>query len=303
MDVGVIGAGQMGRPMAVNLARAGHVVTAYDPRPEALQTLAPAGVRPAATPRAVAEACDVAVVMVLDAAQAEAALFGDEGLATGPVEGSTAILTSSLPPAFVVDAARRAADVGLAVVDAPVSGGVEGATAGTLTIMAAGPREVVAACAPVLSVLGGKVVHVGQEPGLGATLKALNQAMYFTGIAVAAEAVVAGARAGLDPDVVVDVISGGSGDSWALRNRVPLAWRQDYVSGGSLAIALKDLRTAAGIGQAQGTPMPITQATTTLVQTAMALCDPRGDDPLIVQAVERLAGIRLTPTPEPTEPG
>jgi 3-hydroxyisobutyrate dehydrogenase-like beta-hydroxyacid dehydrogenase len=193
---------------------------------------------------------------------------------------------STLPPALVRDFGETLSALGVSVLDAPVSGGVEGARTGLLTVMAAGQADVLGRCRPVLEVLGDRIYHVGEAVGLGQTVKVLNQALYFTGLAVSAEAIVIGAKAGIDPDVLVDVIGESSGGNWALKNRAPLAWRNEYRSGGALSIALKDLRAATQLAEDVEVPALVASSTAHLFKLAESLFGAEGDDPLIVKAME-----------------
>lgn len=227
MHVGIVGLGQMGRPMAANLLSAGYQVAVFDPVGTAVDELVGHGAKAAANPADVAGCSEVTVLMVRDAAQAETAVRGEAGFFAGAGEGNVLVVMSSLPPALVRDLGKDLCARNVSMLDAPVSGGVEGARSGTLTIMAAGSIDTLERCRPVLEVLGERVHHVGEAVGLGQTLKTLNQALYFTGLAASAEAVVMGAKAGLDPEVLVDVIAGSSGETgrWRTGPRWPGATR------------------------------------------------------------------------------
>lgn len=288
MRVGFVGLGQMGKPMSRNLVTSGLQVTVFDPlRPE-VEELVEHGAESGASVRDVARRSEATVLMVRDAAQAEAAVLGKEGFLEGAVEGHILIVMSSLPPTLLRDFGETLSDRGVEVLDAPVSGGVEGARAGTLTVMAAGGANVLDRCRLLLETLGNRIYHVGDAAGLGQTVKIINQAMYFTGLAVSAEAVVMGAKAGIDPDVLVDVIGESSGGNWALKNRAPLAWRNDYKSGGSLSIALKDLKAAIQLADEVEVPALVTSSTAQLFRLTESLLGAEGDDPLIVKAVEKI---------------
>jgi 3-hydroxyisobutyrate dehydrogenase-like beta-hydroxyacid dehydrogenase len=284
--VGIVGLGQMGRPMAANLLSAGYQVAVFDPVSAAVEELAARGAEAGRNAADVAERSEVTVLMVRDAAQAEAAVRSEEGFLAGAGEGDALVVMSSLPPTLVRALGEALSARGTSLLDAPVSGGVEGARAGSLTIMAAGSRDTLDRCRPVLEVLGGRVHHVGEVAGLGQTLKALNQALYFTGLAASAEAVVMGAKAGLDPEVLVEVVGESSGGNWALEHRVPLAWRNAYRSGGALSIATKDLSTATTLADELGVPALVISATTHLFKLTEGLLGAEGDDPLVVKAVE-----------------
>jgi 3-hydroxyisobutyrate dehydrogenase-like beta-hydroxyacid dehydrogenase len=292
MDVGIIGVGNMGTHMARRLAAAGHGVSGFDPRPDIQERLAEVGGVALPSAAQVAATARVTVLMVLDDRQAEATVWGEGGVAEGAGPDSVLLVMSSLTPSWVEGVQARDARR-FQVVDAPVSGGVEAAKTGSLTIMAAGDDRAIQTVQPVLDALGTNIIRVGDRPGLGATMKAINQAMYFSAFASAAEMVVTGARAGLDPDTIIDVVGASSGGSWALRHRVPLAWRNGYRSGGSLAIAAKDLGTALGLADELGTNADVTRAVAALVADALREHDGAGDDPLIVEAVERLSGFAV----------
>jgi 3-hydroxyisobutyrate dehydrogenase-like beta-hydroxyacid dehydrogenase len=284
--VGFIGLGQMGKPMAGNLVSSGFQVMVFDPLHPAVEELVDRGAKEGASASDVAERSQLTVLMVRDATQAEAAVRGEDGFLAGAAEGDTLIVMSTLPPALVRDFGETLSARGVSVLDAPVSGGVEGARAGLLTVMAAGQADVLGRCRPVLEVLGDRIYHVGEAVGLGQTVKVLNQALYFTGLAVSAEAIVMGAKAGIDPDVLVDVIGESSGGNWALKNRAPLAWRNEYRSGGALSIALKDLRAATQLAEDVGVPALVASSTAHLFKLAESLFGAEGDDPLVVKAME-----------------
>jgi len=289
MRVGFIGLGRMGSHMCLNLLRRGFEVAVYDVNRASCDALARDGAKAVSSAAAVAAQSDAAILMVLNREQAEAAVHGEAGYVSGARAGSTLVVMSSLPPDFVRAVALELEPSGVQVLDAPVSGGVEGARAASLTIMASGPDAAFEVAEPALTAMGTNIYRIGSRPGQGQTLKALNQAMYFTGLAVAAECLVAGSKAGIDPDVMVDVISRSSGDNWALRNRAPLAWRNDYKSGGSLAVANKDLNTALAIIRESGMTAPITAATSQLFDIAGKLGPHNADDPEIIRTIEKLA--------------
>jgi len=292
MQIGFLGIGQMGVPMSRNVARRFRVI-GWDVRPEAVDAAGLATTDRPNNPAEVARRAEVTILMVRDATQADQVLNGPNGYLAGATSGHTLVVMSSLSPSFVSSAALTLAARGVDVLDAPVSGGVEGATAATLTIMAAGKPEVLARCRPVLELMGTRVVDVGQRPGLGQTVKAMNQLAYFSNMAAAAEALVVAAKAGVDPDTMIDVLATSSGDSWALRNRVPLAWRNDYVSGGALSIARKDLKSATDLAEHLGIPLLVGAATAQLVALSEAIWGRDGDDPLLVKTIERLGQTRL----------
>jgi L-threonate 2-dehydrogenase len=183
--VGFIGLGAMGLPMAKNLAGRGFSVRGFDMRPQVVEALTQAGGQPAASVAEAAAGVDALVLMVVNAAQAEAILFTDGALAALPGNG-VVILMATCPPSAVEAIATRVLAAGRRFLDAPVSGGVVGAEAATLTIMAAAPQATFEAARPVLDALGDKVFHVGVEPGQGAMVKTVNQLLCGVHIAVTA---------------------------------------------------------------------------------------------------------------------
>ncbi|QKJ87639.1 NAD(P)-dependent oxidoreductase [Paramixta manurensis] len=288
MKIGMIGLGQMGWHMAKNLAAAGYTVLGFDPRPDSEARMAEAGGTVRTSPAAVAAEAEVTVLMVLNTQQADSAIWGEQGFASGARPDSTLIVMSSLSPVYVRQLAERSAGK-FALLDAPVSGGVEGARAASLTIMASGPAALQEKWRPVLQAMGKNVVNVGLQAGLGATMKTINQAMYFCALASASEMVVAGVKAGLDPDTIVQVVSTSSGGSWALAHRVPLAWQTNYVSGATLAIAGKDLRSALELATELQTSSEITQLVFRIIDEGLARHNQLGDDPLVVELLEHLS--------------
>lgn len=292
MNVGIIGVGQMGWHMANRLVQAGHKVTAYDPRVDVAGRLADIGVLAAISSAEVARATEVTILMVLNAEQAESAIWADDGFAIGANFRSTLAIMSSLAPAFLADVGRRA-EGRFRIVDSPVSGGVEGACAGALTIMCAGSDDAVQSVLPIFDILGKKTVRLGRQVGLGATMKAVNQAMYITSLISAAEMLITAAKAGLEPDAVIEVISHSSGDSWALRNRLPLSWQNNYVSGGALNILAKDIDAGLELAGQLGVDTPVTRAAAQVVHEAMQRHSGLGDDPLVVETIEARSGLSL----------
>ena len=216
--IGFVGLGSMGLPMAANLAKAGFAVTGFDLRAEAREAFQAAGGNAAASLADAFAGRDAAILMVVDAALAEDVLFG-QGALTGLAPKGVVILMATCPPAAVAALAARVEASGHALVDAPVSGGVVGAEAGSLTVMAAAGRSVFDLVRPVLDAMGSKVVFMGEEPGQGATAKAVNQLLCGAHLAIAAEALSLAEKLGVDSKAMLDIVSGSSASSWMLRDR------------------------------------------------------------------------------------
>ncbi|MFL5333148.1 MAG: NAD(P)-dependent oxidoreductase [Geminicoccaceae bacterium] len=254
--VGFIGLGAMGLPMAKNLAKRGVSVRGFDVRSQAVEALAQVGGQPAASLAEAAAGADALVLMVVNAAQAEAILFTDGALAAMPEDG-IAILMATCPPSAVGAIAARVLAAGRRFLDAPVSGGVVGAEAATLTIMAAAPQATFEAARPVLDALGDKVFHVGVEPGQGAMVKTVNQLLCGVHIAVAAEALSLAAKVGVDLDVMLGILSGSSASSWMLKNRGPRMLQTDPEVTSAVDIFVKDLGIVLEAGRDVKAALPL----------------------------------------------
>jgi 3-hydroxyisobutyrate dehydrogenase len=259
--IGFVGLGNMGEPMVRRLAAAGHAVRGYDVAPQARDRLAgTAGVTLAAAPADVADGVDIVILMLPDSNVVERVLLGD-GLLDRVTPPTVIVDMSSSEPARTRALAERAADRGVTLVDAPVSGGVVGAKAGSLTIMAGGPAAVLTALRPVLDVLGAKVVHAGDIPGAGHAVKALNNLMSAAHLLASSEAMLAGQAFGLDPWVVLDIVNGSSGRSGSTETKWPrYILPASFDSGFSIAFMVKDMNIALQLADAAGTPAPLSRA-------------------------------------------
>src|SRR4051812_48965466 len=259
--VAFVGCGRMGGPMARRLLAAGAEVRAYDVDERALRAVAGAGAAIAASPEDAARGAAVAITMLPDPAVVERAARGPGGLLAGLGDGALWIEMSSSSPATTRELADAAAERGAALLDAPVSGGVAGAEAGTLTIMLGGPAALVERARSLLETLGESLVHVGDRPGDGDAAKTINNMLSATNLAAAAEALAMGMRAGLDPERLVDCVNGGTGASNAMEKKVGgqvLTGR--FASRFTLGQYLKDLGIARGLADDHRVPTPVNGA-------------------------------------------
>ena len=291
--VGFIGLGSMGLPMARNLAARGFPVRGFDVRPDAVTALAGAGGTPAASVAEAAAGADALVLMVVNAAQAEAILFADGALAALPEDGLV-ILMATCPPGAVEAIAARVVAAGRRFVDAPVSGGVVGAQAATLTVMAAAPRATFEAARPVLDVLGDKVFHVGERPGQGAIVKTVNQLMCGVHIAVAAEAFSLAAKVGVDLDVVLEILGGSSASSWMLKDRGPRMLQADPVVTSAVDIFVKDLGIVLEAGRDVKAALPLASLAHQMFLATSGQGGGADDDSQVIRAYRAL-NVRQAP--------
>jgi 3-hydroxyisobutyrate dehydrogenase len=254
--IGFVGLGTMGAAMAGHLVRAGHPLTVWNRTPGRAAALLDLGATEAADAAGVGRASDIVVVSVSDTPDVEAVLFGPGGLAEGLGEGSLVIDTSTISPAATRSFAGRLASQGVAFVDAPVSGGSEGAQKATLTIFLGGEDAAVSRARPILERLGRTITHFG-PPGSGQAVKAVNQVMIAGVYLAVAEGLVLALKAGLDPEQVVAALGGGVAGSWILANRSGRMIADDYPLGFRTSLHLKDLGIALGMARELGVTVPV----------------------------------------------
>jgi 3-hydroxyisobutyrate dehydrogenase len=291
--VGVIGLGAMGMGMARRLLAAGFTVRGYDVRPEAGAVLAEVGGAAAGSPAEAARGAELLLVMVVNAAQADEVLFGPAGGIAALAPGSVVILSSTVPAAAARALGNKVAEAGHLLLDAPVSGGTVGAESGSLTFMASGAPEAFAKAEAALAAMAGKVYRLGDEPGIGSTVKAVNQLLAGVHLATAAEAMAFGTRAGADPRTLYEVISHSAGNSWMFGNRVPHMLDGDYTPHSAVDIFVKDLGLVLDAGRELRFPLPLAAAAHQLFLMAAAAGLGREDDAAVVKVFERLAGISV----------
>lgn len=290
--IGFVGLGVMGRPMAANLVRAGYACTVYDINPAAMAQLASLGARPAETVAEAAEVSDIFITMVVNDAQMRAILFEPGNAAQAFAPGATVIGMSTMSRAFVQDTAARLEQLGIAYLDAPVSGGEVGATAGELSIMVGGPDAVFERCRAALEVVGANIYHVGQSVGDGQAVKMINQLMVCVHNAVAAEALTFGARLGLDQAQLLEIISHSAGNSWIFSNRGPRMVERAFTPPKSaLHILVKDLGFVIDAANGLGHPLVLGSAAHQIYKIAAAQGLNDLDDSILIQLAERLAGM------------
>ena len=287
--VGFVGLGAMGTPMAANLLRAGFAVRGYDTNPAALRALEAAGGRAERTAADAADGADALLLMVVNADQARAVLFADGALAALP-EGASVVLMATCSPRAVAEMAAEVEASGRRFVDAPVSGGVAGATAANLTVMAAAPAGHIAAVRPVLDAIGGKVVHVGERPGQGAVVKSVNQLLCGVHIAAAAEALALAAKVGVDTSVMLDIVSGSAASSWMLKDRGPRMLRDAPEVTSAVDIFVKDLGIVLEAGRDSTAALPLAALAHQLFLSAAAQGLGKSDDSQVVRVYHGLNG-------------
>lgn len=297
MRVGVIGLGSMGMGAALSCLRAGLDVTGCDPRDATRAEFAAEG--GAAVPRAadLPEGTEAVAVLVVNAAQTEAALFGPEGCAPRLAPGAVVVSSATMAPD---DARRLAAEAharGLLYLDAPVSGGAAKAREGAMTVMASGPEAAFAKAGPVLDAVATKVWRLGEAPGIGATVKVVHQLLAGVHIAVAAEAMALGIRAGADPRQIYEVVTSAAGNSWMFENRMARVLEGDDAPRSAVDIFVKDLGLVAQMARSLDFPVPLAAQAQQLFTAASAMGHGRADDGFVIRVWQALAGIPLPGDP------
>jgi 3-hydroxyisobutyrate dehydrogenase len=243
MRVGFVGLGEMGRRMAARLLDSGHEVTVHNRTREREEPLAEHGARRAENPAAAARDAEVVVTMVSDAPDVEEVLFASGGVAEGAVSGAVVVDMSSIAPEAARGFAGRLSAAGIGFLDAPVSGGTEGAERGTLSIFVGGDEEYLTHARPVLEALGSTITHMGPS-GSGQLAKAVNQVIVAGTFLSVAEGLVLGLQAGLDGERLIAALASGAAGSWALTNRGPRIVEGRYPLGFKVRLHRKDLRIA-----------------------------------------------------------
>lgn len=290
--IGFIGLGIMGKPMARNLLKAGYSLTVHNRSQESVRDLVELGAANGKSPAGVARESDIIITIVTDTPDVEAVVTGENGVLEGSREGQILVDMSTIHPLVTREIARVCAARGVAMLDAPCSGGESGAINGTLAIMAGGPEAAFEACRPVFAVLGSKAIRVG-ESGAGQFTKAANQIILAGTYTAIAEALVLVSRAGLDPTKVVEAIQGGAAGSWALDHRAPMMIRREFAPGFKAKLHWKDIKIAHTVGTEMGIPLPLTAMVQEYFTALCAGESAEEDHSAIVKIVERLAGRRV----------
>jgi len=279
----------MGAEMAETLVSKQWRVVGYDIRREAIDRLVKNGGHAAASAAEAAKGAEALVLMVVNADQAEGILFRDGALDALPA-GGTVVLMATCAPGRVESLAERVVASGRKFVDAPVSGGVTGAKAGTLTIMAAAPQATFDATRPLLEAMGSNLFYLGQKPGQGSAMKIVNQLMAGANLAVAAEAIAFAERAGVDTKVALELLTGSAAGSWMLKARGPRMVDNDNVVTSAIEIFVKDLGLVLDSGRALRMGLPIAAAAHQQYLAAAGMGLGHQDDSQVVQVYRSLSG-------------
>ena len=291
-NVAVIGLGSMGYGIASSALRGGHIVWGADINPCQVEKFRDEGGETSALNSAAAS-LDAVAVVVLNAQQTEAVLFGEDGIVPKLKSGSVVLACATVPPDFARDMAARCGESGVYYLDAPISGGAVKAANGQLSIMASGTADAFAAARPVLDSIAETVFELGDEAGAGSAMKAVNQLLAGVHIATMAEALTFGMTQGVSPEKFVEVISKCAGTSWMLENRAPHIVAGDYTPHSSVNIWPKDLGIVLDIAKSAQFSAPITAAALQQFVAAAGMGHGWEDDAAVAKVYARNAGLTL----------
>jgi 2-hydroxy-3-oxopropionate reductase len=292
--IGFIGLGIMGKPMARNLAKAGFSLVLHSRTQTSVDELLAEipGAVGAATPAAVAQASEIVITMLPDSPDVRAVVWGEQGLLAGVRAGQLVIDMSTIAPGTAIEAHEAFAAAGVAFLDAPVSGGDKGAIAGTLSIMVGGEQAAFERAQPVFAAMGKTIVHVGGA-GAGQTVKACNQIVVAVNIAALSEALVFGAKHGVDPAKILQVLGGGLANSKVLEMRGPGMIAGTFAPGFRIDLHRKDLNIVMSGAREIGAPLPVASLVNQLMDAASVAGRGDLDHSALLTVLEDLAGLHV----------
>ena len=288
MKTGFIGLGIMGKPMAKNLLKAGYPLVVYDVNPVPVKELAAAGAEAASSAKEVAQKTEVVVTMLPNSPHVKAAVMGPNGVLEGAKPGMIIMDMSSIAPLAAKEIAAKAAEKGVEMLDAPVSGGEPKAIDGTLSIMVGGKKEIFEKCKELLSKMGTSVVLCG-DIGAGNVTKLANQIIVALNIAAMSEALVLGAKAGVNPEIIFEAIRGGLAGSAVLEAKAPMVLNGNFKPGFRIELHIKDIANAVETAHEVGVPLPLTSQVMEIMQVLKVDGKAGNDHSGIIQYYETLA--------------
>ncbi len=289
--IGFIGLGIMGRGMVDNLMGAGFELTVWNRTASRMAPFVERGAAAAESPRAAAEASDITIICVSDTPDVEAVVLGDEGVIQGAAAGDLVIDMSTINPVNTVEMAKQLNARGVAMLDAPISGGSEGAAKGTLSIMIGGDEADVARAMPAFEAMGTTITHVGEQ-GAGQTVKLSNQILCVVNMLAASEALLFAQAGGVDLDKMLQAVTGGAAGSWMLANRGPQVISDYWEPGFSIDLQQKDLRLVMGAADEMGVPVLATALCFNLYRTLQAQGLGGDGNHSLIKPLEAMAGIK-----------
>lgn len=293
MKVAFIGLGNMGEPMAQNILKDGHELTVFNRTRSKADSLQGAGAKVASSPRDAAAGAEVLCTCVSTPDDVRDVVLGEDGVLKGADRGAVLIDFSTIDPETSRAVAAACAEQGITMLDAPVSGGVTGAAAGKLTVIVGGEQDAYCKALPILQAVGTAITHVGPS-GAGSTIKLINQMLVGINLAAVAEAFVTAKVAGIDPQMLFDILSTSAGSSAAMQRAVPdFFLKRNFEPGFALRLLCKDLDLALQMAKGLQTPVYGTAVARQMYEEARALGLGEQDITAVVQPRERLHGVEV----------
>ncbi|MCY4404653.1 MAG: NAD(P)-dependent oxidoreductase [Candidatus Poribacteria bacterium] len=293
--VGLIGVGNMGTGMSKNILKAGHELTVYDVRTEPLERLSRLGAHAAASPKEVGEASDAVFIMVLNVDQVKEVLLTENGLLAGLKPDATVIITATIGRSQVIEVSELVEAKGVSIIDSPVSGGAPGAAAGTLTMMVAAKKELFEASLPILEAVGKDIYHVGEEIGMGQTVKSALAVLIGTTYAGIFESLTLAVKAGVKPEMLREVVSTSVVGNFLFKDTTENILERNFKGQSNIGTMYKDLSLAKSMANDCGVPLFAASAAFELFQAGKAV-NPDEDNWTIIKILESIAGIEVKKT-------
>jgi len=288
--IGFIGLGIMGRPMARNLIKAGFEVIVYNRTASKAKQMVSEGAKKADSPKELAEASPIVITIVSDTPDVESVILGENGVIEGIKPDSVVIDMSTISPQATQKIVARLKEKGAHMLDAPVSGGEQGAINGTLSIMVGGEAKIFERCQPILKAMGKNITHVGPH-GIGQTVKLMNQILVAGTLNAVVEALVFGQKSGVDLEKAIEAVKGGAAASWQLANLAPRIIRRDFQPGFMIDLIQKDLNLIMETAEAAKTPLPVTSFIHQMFYSLQSAGEGKSGTQALVKALERIAGV------------
>jgi 3-hydroxyisobutyrate dehydrogenase len=290
--IGFIGLGIMGTPMASNLIKAGFEVIVFNRTPSKADKLVIEGAIRASSIRELAKNSPVVLTMVSDTPDVEDIILSENGIINSIQAGSVVIDMSTISPEATRRIAWRLGEKGVDMLDAPVSGGEQGAIAGTLSIMVGGDAGVLERCRPILDVLGKNIIHVGSN-GMGQTVKLMNQILVVGNLNAVVEALLFAQAQGVDLSKAIEAVKGGAAGSWQLANLGPMIVRRNFEPGFMIDLVQKDLKLVMEASETIKLPLPVTSLIHQMYYSLQAAGEGQKGTQALVKALERLSGVEI----------
>ncbi len=290
--IGFIGLGIMGKPMSRNLLKAGYEVVVYNRSPKSIEELVDAGAEAGASPKNVAERCDIIITMLPNSPQVQEVILGANGVIEGVRPGAIVIDMSSIAPIVSREIAKSLTDKLVRFLDAPVSGGQPKAIEGSLSIMVGGNQADFEECYPIFQAMGSSVLLCG-DVGAGNITKLANQIIVAINISAVSEALMLASKAGVNPETVYKAIRGGLAGSTVMDAKAPLMIERKFDPGFRIGLHIKDLNNVLETGHEIGAPLPLTASVMEMMQVLKAQGLEQEDHGALIQYYEKLAQSKL----------